>query len=311
VSDEPERILLTGANGHLGRRLLLHLAQERPGRTVRAVVRSERAASTLRELPEAARPEIRIVDYADAALLSGAAAGCSHAVHLVGILKQTRANRYEDAHERAAAALAEAAAAADLRRIVYLSILGSHAESSNACLASKGRAEDILLAARTPALVLRVPMVVGSGDHAAAALERRARAGRVRLVGGGASLEQPIAADDVIDAILAGLERDGLDDVALDLAGPESLSHRALVERAAALLSTNVKVGSIPAGLVRLFAAAAERFAANPPLTPAMLGVLEHDDDVDPAPACRRLGITLTPLDEALRRAFTDGGSPT
>ena len=29
-----------------------------------------------------------------------------------------------------------------------------------------------------------------------------------------------------------------------------------------------------------------------------MLGVLEHDDRVDPAEACAQLGITLTPLDE-------------
>jgi hypothetical protein len=33
-----------------------------------------------------------------------------------------------------------------------------------------------------------------------------------------------------------------------------------------------------------------------------MLGVLNHDDDVDPAEPCRRLRLELTPLDEALRR---------
>ena len=33
-----------------------------------------------------------------------------------------------------------------------------------------------------------------------------------------------------------------------------------------------------------------------------MLEVLEHDDRVDPGPACRALGLTLTPLDETLRR---------
>jgi hypothetical protein len=49
----------------------------------------------------------------------------------------------------------------------------------------------------------------------------------------------------------------------------------------------------------------ASRLAADPPLTPAMLGVLEHDDDIDPAPACRQLGIELTPLDAALRAALT------
>ena len=36
----------------------------------------------------------------------------------------------------------------------------------------------------------------------------------------------------------------------------------------------------------------------------AMLGVLEHDDRIDPVPACRALGLELTPLDETLRRSL-------
>ena len=46
--------------------------------------------------------ELRVVDYADARGLAAVAAGCDAAVHLVGILKQTRATPYEDAHERRA-----------------------------------------------------------------------------------------------------------------------------------------------------------------------------------------------------------------
>jgi hypothetical protein len=51
-----------------------------------------------------------------------------------------------------------------------------------------------------------------------------------------------------------------------------------------------------------LLAALFERVFANPPLTRAMLGVLERDDQIDPGPACTRLGITLTPLEATLRR---------
>ena len=58
----------------------------------------------------------------------------------MGILRETRNSRYADAHEATTRALAEAAPRAGLRRIVYLSILGSHAQAANACLASKGRA---------------------------------------------------------------------------------------------------------------------------------------------------------------------------
>ena len=64
----------------------------------------------------------------------------------------------------------------------------------------------------------------------------------------------------------------------------------------------------IPLALVRGFAALAERITASPPLTTAMLDVLEHDDRIDPKPACDALGITLTPLDDTLRRVVATGG---
>lgn len=302
MSQHAGPILVTGANGQLGQRLLLRLADE--GRPARAAVRSERAAATVRALPEAARPELRIVDYADAEGLTEAAQGCAAAVHLVGVLKETRANRYADAHERPSAALARAAQSAGLRRIVCLSILGSRPDSPNACLASKGRAERILLDGKTPALVLRVPMVLGVGDPASLALRAQARGPHAALVRGGASLEQPIDARDVVNAIVAGLDRDGVAPLALDLAGPESLSHRALVERAAALLGKKVTVRSIPLFVARAAAFLAETFRADPPITRAMLGVLEHDDAVDPSEACARLGIELTPLDDTLRHCL-------
>ncbi len=304
MSDSP--LLVTGANGHLGRRLCTRLAQASPPRAVRALVRSERAANTLRALPEAERPQIAIVDYTDADQLAAQAEGCDAAVHLVGILKETKSNRYVDAHERPCEALAEAADRAGLRRVVALSILGADQRSSNACLVSRAHAEAILLRAKTPACVIRVPMVLGAGDAASAALLRQAKGPATRLVRGGATLEQPIAARDVVSALVAGAARDGLDDTVLELAGPESLSHRALVERAAAVLGTEVKIGSIPLGLARAVAWVAERVASDPPITTAMLGVLEHDDAIDPEPARAALGISLTPLDAALREAFEE-----
>jgi uncharacterized protein YbjT (DUF2867 family) len=289
------RVLVTGANGHLGRRLLVKLAGRR---ATRAVVRSQRAAGLLAEDAEV---ETRVLDYADAQALATAAEGCTHAVHLVGIIKEGSSSSYERAHEDTTRALAQAAEAAGLQRIVYLSILGSDPSAANACLASKGRAEAILLAAKTPALVLRVPMVLGEGDFASRALRNQALAPVVFQTRGGASLEQPIYAGDVVNALIAGVTLPDLDDVSLDLAGPESLSHRDLVARAAALLGRSPRSIPLPLSLVRGVAGLMERVSANPPLTRAMLGVLDHDDDVDTSEASRRLGLDLTPLAEMLR----------
>lgn len=292
------RVLVTGANGHLGRRLIRRLS------SVRAVVRSERAAATLRALPEAARLDTEILDYRDVERLTRAAGGCRYAVHLTGIIKETRDNRYVDAHEATCEALARAAAAARIERIVYLSILGSDPAAPNACLASKGRAERILLDAETPVVILRVPMVLGPGDATTRVVAAEARARLLPLIGGGRTRTQPIYADDVVEAILAAMTRPGLDDVVLDLAGPESLIQRDFVARAARLYGRRPTVIPIPLAVARGLALLAERLLANPPLTRAMLGVLCQDDCVDPEAACKELGIQLTPLDEALRRSL-------
>lgn len=297
------RVAITGANGALGRRLIERLLDGEPRAPgVCAVVRSERAADTLRALPDSHRPEIAVVDYRDADGVARAIAGCTRIVHLVGILKETALARYTEAHETVTWALVRAAAAAGCQRIVYLSILGAEPESPNRCLASKGRAERIVLDGPVSGTVLRVPMVLGPGDPASHALRARARSSLAMLVRGGASLEQPIDADDVVAAIVNALPHDDLGGVALDLAGPESLSQRELVERTAALYHRRPRVLSLPLPLVRASARVLERVFANPPLTVPMLEVLQHDDRIDPAPACKRLGVELTPLDATLRR---------
>ena len=92
-NDEVGRLLITGANGRLGRRLIERLAQLTPPIPVRAVVRSEKAAKTLAALPEAIRPETVVLDYADTERLTEAARGCRYAAHLVGLLKETANSR--------------------------------------------------------------------------------------------------------------------------------------------------------------------------------------------------------------------------
>ena len=302
----PDRILLTGANGHLGRLLIRSLADDASAAPVRAVVRSERAARSLDDLPAPERREVRIIDYRDRTGLEAAAEGCTAAIHLVGILKRTRANRYESAHEQPAEALAAACAAAGVARIVHTSIHGADSASRNGCLASRGRTDQILLASPVPTVILRVPMVLGPGDAAAEALRHQATSGRTRLVRGGAALQQPIAAADVVAAMLAATRPSVPGDTVLELAGPESLPHRALVERTARVLGQTVTFASTPMMAAQAFAWLAETLLADPPLTLDMLGVLEQDDAVDPQPAQEALGIELTPLDDALRAAFKE-----
>jgi NADH dehydrogenase len=299
VSPAQDLLVVTGANGQLGRALLRDLAAAgQPA--VRALIRSPRAAATIVGLDLAPAPEARIVDYASPHEMESALAGARCVVHLVGILKETRDTRYVDAHENTCHALALAASRAGVERVVYLSILGSLPDSGNACLASKGRAEAMLLEGRVAATILRVPMVIGGDDAASAALRRQARARRLRLVAGGRTLQQPIDARDVRDAIRNASSAGGGRNLVLDAGGPECLSHRNLVLRAARHWNNEPKIRSLPLGLARAGVGLLESLLPNPPVTRAMLDVLQHDDRVDPRPFCEKLGLTLRPLDTTL-----------
>ena len=299
ASIPPGKVLITGANGHLGRRLIAALV---PGRGVVALVRSATAA---RQLANLAHPNlvVRVVDYADAAALTECAAGCSQAVHLVGIIKASGTNSYTQAHEVTTRALVAAAARGNLLGIIYLSILGSRPQAANPCHASKGRAEQQLAQAATPSTVLRLPLVLGEGDYAANALRRRALA-KVSVVLRGASREQPIYAGDVSGAIVGLLAAPQTGYRCFDLAGPESLSRIDLTRQAAALLGSDPRLLDLPLAVGMVAAGLLERLTDDPPVTRAMLGVLDHDDDIDPGPACAALGVDLTPLDAMLRKTI-------
>ena len=287
-----ERILITGANGHLGRRLIARL---RGNCDVVAVVRSDRAAAMLADCGV----EVRLVDYRDREALEAVAVGCEAAVHLAGIIKETAGNRYVDAHEGTARALS---GLDGIRHVVYLSVVGAARDSPNACLASKAAAETLLLSGGARTRVLRVPMVLGEGDYASLALGRRASA-PVSFTFRAGSFEQPVYAGDVVDAIVALIERADAPEL-IELAGPERVTRRELTRRAGGVLGRRTLLISLPIAFGRMLAAMFEGMSANPPVTRAMLDVLDHDDDVDVTSACRSLGLELTTLDETLRRCL-------
>jgi NADH dehydrogenase len=300
-------IVVTGANGQLGRALLSELARpsnpdasqsEHP--RVRALVRSEKAKKTIEALELDPPPEIEIVDYTNPGEMTAALSGMSCVIHLVGIIKETKRARYAEAHEQTCHALALAANRAGIQRIVYLSILGSAVNSENACLASKGRAAALLLEDRVATTVLRVPMVLGGDDPATVSLRRQAQTRSLRLIAGGRTLQQPIDARDVVRAVLAACTAAPGRHLSLDAGGPECLSHRNLVLRAARLWGNEPQIRSIPLWLARFAVKVLSLVLPNPPITVPMFEILQHDDRTDPNVFCSALGIELTPLSQTL-----------
>ena len=149
-------------------------------------------------------------------------------------------------------------------------------------------------------------MVLGKGDYASFALKKRSRG--TAFTFRSASLEQPIYAGDVVRAICLDITKTAAgqleDSATLSLAGPESLSRAALQQRANRVLGSRSTLISLPLWLGTATADLLGLVLSTPPISRAMLEVLDHDDCVDAQPCADKLGIELTSLDTMLEKCL-------
>ena len=110
-------ILVTGANGFVGRHVVQELAGA--GKRVRALVRGTSGAAAL----EGVECELAAGDVTDEAALAAAAHGCDAIVHLAAII-HGRPAEFERVIAGGARNVAAAARVAGVRRIVHMSALG-------------------------------------------------------------------------------------------------------------------------------------------------------------------------------------------
>ncbi len=150
-------ILVTGATGYVGGRLVTRLLEE--GHEVRCLARTP--AKALR-YDWADRAEVVAGDVTDPQSLRTAMEGCAAAFYLVHSLGD---DGFEEEEARAAEHFRAAAAAAGVGRIVYLGgIVPDDDRDLSPHLASRKRVGEILATGPTPVTELRAAVIIGSGS---------------------------------------------------------------------------------------------------------------------------------------------------
>jgi uncharacterized protein YbjT (DUF2867 family) len=154
-----QRILVAGATGYIGGRLVPALLDE--GYEVRGLARSP---AHLDGRVFARHPRFSAVagDALDAATLEPALAGVDAAYYLIHSLGTGPGFGERDL--AAAQTFATACATAGVGRIIYLSGLGSHDDALSEHLASRQATGDALRSAGVPVTELRAAVIVGSGS---------------------------------------------------------------------------------------------------------------------------------------------------
>ena len=150
------RILVTGATGYIGGRLVPRLLDA--GHEVRVIVRG---AERLSEVPWADRVEVVEGDLADASAVREALEGREVVYYLVHSMAST--GDFEKTERTIATVMAHEAKVAGVKRIVYLG--GLHPEGPlSPHLRSRAEVGRILLHSGVPTAALQAGVVIGSGS---------------------------------------------------------------------------------------------------------------------------------------------------
>jgi tryptophan-rich sensory protein/uncharacterized protein YbjT (DUF2867 family) len=191
-------ILLTGATGYVGSRLLTALQSR--GAALRCLARRPDA------LPETARASAIQGDLLDEATLRRAMEGVDTAYYLVHAM--TGSGDFAEIDRRSARLFGAAARAAGVRRIIYLGGLGRGAGLSEH-LSSRQEVGAVLREAGVPVVEFRASVILGAGsisfELARTLVDKLPAMVTPRWV---RTPAQPIAIDDVIAYLLEALDAD-------------------------------------------------------------------------------------------------------
>ncbi len=294
-------ILVTGATGAIGARLVDRLQGE--GREPR--VASRRPSGLHDRWPDLPAVEL---DVLRPATIGPALEGVTAAYYLVHSMEPAAAGDFRERDAEGAAFFGEAARAARVERVIYLGGLGDDAADLSEHLASRHETGRILADSGPPLLEFRAAMVVSADSASFTMLTDLVNRLPAMVVPRWVDTpSQPIAIDDVLAYLVAGLETPLREQrTVVEIGGPDVTTYRRMIETVAAERGRHPLIVGVPVLTPRLssywcgLTTSVPAALARPLIEGMSTPMVVHDDE-----ARRRFpGIEPMPFRDALRRAF-------
>jgi uncharacterized protein YbjT (DUF2867 family) len=230
-----KNVLVLGGTGFVGSHVCEKLV--RAGWTVTVATRRRFNARNVLHLPFTTVLELDVHDYA---ALSRAVAGQDAVVNLVAILHGTQA-AFDKVHVHLPQKIADACFGAGVGQLVHISALGVNAQKPGSLpsmyLRSKSMGEAILTAtcSKMALTVLRPSVIFGQGDKFLNLFASLQKVFPVMPLACADARFQPVWVEDVAQAVVKSLERQGTGLLTLEACGPDVYMLKELVQLSAKL----------------------------------------------------------------------------
>ena len=303
-------IAIFGAGGFLGKHLMRELTRQ--DYRVKVATRNPHLKGYLKPLGNPGQIELFKTNIFDQESIKQVLKNCDLAINLVGILYETRKQKFNQIHSQFPHLLSNLCNELGTKNLIHVSALGVRERHTSQYMQSKLQGEKNIQDNFKPSVILRPSVVFGPSDKF---FEKFASIAQfspfLPLIGGGKTKFAPIYVGDVAKAIVKSLELNNSQPKIYELGGPADYSFKELMEILLAEIKKKRFLISIPWGFAK-FQSYFLQMLPNPLLTPDQVELLKYSNVVSgDYPTLKDLGVSGTPIHSILPKyiyRFRTGG---
>jgi NADH dehydrogenase len=301
---------ILGGGGFIGRYLVRNLTKK----NYRCIISTRKAFQKGYLKTQATPGAIELIDWNlnNLSELKEAIKNSDIVINLIGILYETRKQKFYNIHTKIPEAVAKICADSDVKKFIHVSAIGANENSKSLYQKSKYQGEIKALNNFKKTVILRPSVVCGTEDNFTNLFSKLSILPVIPVVGINYKF-QPILVDDVADAIVQAIELKGNEGKIYEIGGPKVISFGNMVKSILKTINKKRFVVPMPMPLAKIQSTITDLLPIPPILTKDQCEILSEADNVvsDNNLTLKDLDIEPSDVEEEMKKwlwRYKDGG---
>ena len=268
---------ILGGGGFIGRYLVRNLTKK----NYRCIISTRKAFQKGYLKTQATPGAIELIDWnpKNFSELKEAIKNSDIVINLIGILYETRKQKFYNIHTSIPEAVAKICAESDVKKFIHVSAIGANENSKSLYQKSKYQGEAKALNNFKNTVILRPSVVCGTEDNFTNLFSKLSILPIIPVVGINYKF-QPILVDDVADAIVQAIELKGNERKIYEIGGPKVISFGDMVKSILKTINKKRFVVPMPMPIAKIQSAITDLLPFPPILTKDQCQILSEPDNI-------------------------------
>jgi uncharacterized protein YbjT (DUF2867 family) len=301
---------ILGGGGFIGRYLVRNLTKK----NYRCIITTRKAFQKGYLKTQATPGSIELIDWNpnNFSGLKEAIKNSDIVINLIGILYETRKQKFYNIHSRIPEAVSKICSESDVKKFIHVSAIGASETSKSLYQKSKYQGEIKALNNFKNTVIIRPSVVCGTEDNFTNLFSKLSFLPVIPVVGIKYNF-QPILVTDVADAIVQAIEIKNNEGKIYEIGGPKVISFGDMVKSILKTINKKRFVVEMPMPIAKIQSAITDLLPIPPILTKDQCEILSEADNVvsNNHLTLKNLDISPADIEEAMKKwlwRYKDGG---